>query len=416
MEPRRNPLNVRRSRTHAGFTLVEVMIAIVVAAIVAAAAWTLAQVGGAVHVRELRRADIERTRGNIENTLGRSLQQTARAGLSAPNFGMLRASGAQTADGAAVDTLILLRMTGAALPVASRACANGQLPAACIALRGDRRALLQAGDLLAVGSSQVGYRLLQVAAVGSSYSAPCGADCPAATYCPVAASPPVNVVEVLFGAYSGGGTAQSCSESFFPDGSRCVETRVQRPTTPRTRSVCSASSNAAIFTDIQTADRTAGVGFPAPREWAGISGSAAPAVAAVPVEIVRIATTSEGTELALTMARGLDIGGGWNAPRRIAGPIAGFRVEAQHTAGTAWARGDGVDATTLATSPNRVSYTTPGASLPGFIYTRGYHTLVAARIDIDVVGADRNGARTLQRIRLLQSLAPLANGGAREEP
>jgi prepilin-type N-terminal cleavage/methylation domain-containing protein len=401
---------------HKGFTLVEVMIAIVVTAIIAAAAWTLAQVGTQTHVRELRRADVERTRRNVESTLGRSLQQTTRAGFSAPNLGMLRARESQSASGLPADTLTLLTMKDPALSVASRPCAGGTLPPQCISLRGDRGDDLQQGDLLAVGSSQVGYRLLQVTAVGEPYQAPCGADCPAATYCPVAASPAASVVEVLLGTHSGGGTAQTCSESFFPDGSRCVETRGVRSTTPRPRSVCSTNTGAATFTDVSTADRTDVAGFPQPREWTGISGGSAPAVAAVPVDIVRITTAAEGPEYALVMARGLTAGGAWTASRRLAGPIAAFRVDVQHVDDSAWRRGDGIDAATLTSFPNRTTNTTPAAGSPGFTYARGYHTLVAARIDIDVVGIDRDGARTLQRIRLLQSLAPLARGGAREEP
>ncbi|HEU4455192.1 MAG TPA: prepilin-type N-terminal cleavage/methylation domain-containing protein [Longimicrobium sp.] len=403
------------ARSRAGFTLVELMVVLLVASIVGAMAWTLAQVGTSVHLREVRRADAERTRRNLETSVGRALEQTARAGFSAPNLGMLRAGVANTAAGAPADTLVLLRSTGAALPVASRPCRVASA-SICIALRGDRAGAVHAGDVLAVGSSRVGYRLLQVTSVDGPYAAPCGADCPAATFCSVAGSPGVTVVEVLLGTRSTGGAAPSCSESFYPDGSRCQETRAVRTTSPRARSVCSATGAQALFTDLRTSDRTAALGYPAAREWSGISGGGAPAVAAVPVEPLRLFAVPEGSALAVHLARGMAAGGSWNAARRVAGPVASFQVETQHAGTPGWTRGDGVDAATLAVSPNRVTHTVPGADALGYTYARGYHTLVAVRLETDVVGMNREGTRTTEPLRILQSLSPLARGGAREEP
>lgn len=396
--------------------MVELLVVLVAVSIVGAMAWTLAQVGTSVHLRELRRADAERTRRNVEASVGRALDQTARAGFSSPNFGMVRVGVGNTAAGAPADTLVLLRSTGAALPVASRACRVASA-SVCITLRGDHADGVRAGDVLAVGSSRVGYRLLQVSSVEGPYTAPCGADCPAATFCSVAGSPGVNVVEVLLGTRNPGGTAAaSCSESFFPDGSRCVETRVTRTTPPRARSVCSATGAQAVFTDLRAADRTAALGYPPAREWSATSGGGAPAVAAVPVEPLRVHPAPEGSELAIHLARGLTMGGTWNAPRRVAGPVATFRVETQHEGTPAWSRGDGVNPATLSSSPNRVTHATPGAGALGYTYVRGYHTLVAVRLETDVVGMNREGTRTTEPIRILQSLSSLARGGAREEP
>ncbi len=396
--------------------MAELLVVLVVVGIVAAMAWTLAQVGTSIHLRELRRADVERTRRNLETSVGRALDQTARAGFSAPNLGMLRAGVASTAGGAPADTLLLLRATGPAIPVASRPCRVASA-SVCVALRGDRADGIRSGDLLAIGSLRIGYRVLQVSTVDGPYTAPCGADCPAATFCSAATSPGVSVVEVLLGTRSGGGsTAPSCSESYYPDGSRCVETRAVRATTPRTRSVCAATGGQAQFTDVRGADRTAALGYPPAREWSAMSGGGAPAAAAVPVEPVRLYPVTEGAELALHLARGMGAGGRWNAARRVAGPLASFRIETQHAGTAGWVRGDGVDAATLATSPNRVSATSPGPGALGYTYTRGYHTLVAVRVEAGVVGTDRDGARTTNSIRILQSLAPLAQGGARDEP
>jgi len=83
----------------AGFTLVELLVALVVVGVLGAMAWTLAQVGTSVHQRELRRADVERTRRNVETSVGRALEQTARGGFSAPNLGMVRVGVASTATG-----------------------------------------------------------------------------------------------------------------------------------------------------------------------------------------------------------------------------------------------------------------------------------------------------------------------------
>jgi prepilin-type N-terminal cleavage/methylation domain-containing protein len=403
-------------RSRGGFTLVEMMVALVAVAILGALAWTFAEVGTAVHLRELRRADAERTGRNLESSVGRAMGQSARGGFSAPNLGMVRAGRRDTPSGAAADTLVLLRATGAAIPVASRPCrvASGAI---CVALRGDLSTSVRPGDVLAVGSSRIGYRILQVSSVDGPYAAPCGADCPAATFCATNAGSGISVIEVLLGTTTPTGTTgPSCTESFYPDGSRCQETRVVRSTPPRARSACTVSSAQAQFTDIRTANRTAVLGFPPAREWTSVSGGGAPAVAAIPVEPVRFAPTAEGSELAVYMWRGLTSGGSWNNSRRVAGPVASFEVETQHTGSEVWTHGDGIVAATLAVSPNRVAGTTPGADSVGYTYARGYHTLVTIRVDTEIVGMDKNGARITTTHRILQSLAPLARGGAREEP
>lgn len=413
-----NPMPASHNPFHSrsGFTLIEMMVTLVVVAILGALAWTLAEIGTSVHLRELRRADAERTARNLESSVGRALVQATRGGFSAPNVGMLRVGQRTLASGAASDTLVLLRATGAAIPVASRPCRVASA-AICVALRGDRSTTIRRGDVLAVGSSRIGYRVLQVSSVDGPYNAPCGADCPTATFCAVNNSPGISVVEVLLGTRTPAGTTStSCSESFYPDGSRCQETRITRTTPPRPRSTCSATGSAAQFTDIRTADRTAFLGFPPAREWTAVSGGGAPAAAAVPVEPIRFAPAPEGTELALRMWRGMAAGGTWNAPHRVAGPIASFRIETQHTGSVAWTRGDGVIAATLAVSPNRTSGTSPGTDSVGYTYTRGYHTLVTIRLDTEIIGMDKSGARTTTTHRVLQSLAPLARGGAREEP
>jgi prepilin-type N-terminal cleavage/methylation domain-containing protein len=400
----------------AGFTLVEMMVALVAVAILGAMAWTFAEIGTSVHLRELRRADAERTARNLEAGIARALDQVTRGGFSAPNIGMLRAGTRNTTAGTAADTLLLLRARGPAIPVASRPCRVGSA-AICVALRGDRTTTIRPGDILAVGSSRIGYRLLQISSVDGPYAAPCGADCPAATFCAVDTAPGITVVEVLLGTRTPtGATGASCSASFFPDGSRCQETRVSRTTSPRARSVCSATGSQALFTDIRTADRTATLGFPAAREWSSLSGGGAPSVAAVPVEPLRFFAVTEGTELAIHMARGMAAGGSWNSPRRIAGPVASFRVETQHIGSPDWTRGDGVVAATLALSPNRTTSSSPATDSVGYTYSRGYHTLVSVRLDTEIVGMNRDGARVTTTHRVLQSLAPLARGGAREEP
>ena len=67
-----------------------------------------------------------------------------------------------------------------------------------------------------------------------------------------------------------GPAGASCAESYYPDGSRCAETRVVRSTAPRPRSSCTAGGTAAWFTELETTDLTAELVFPSPREWAGL--------------------------------------------------------------------------------------------------------------------------------------------------
>ncbi|MBB4635986.1 prepilin-type N-terminal cleavage/methylation domain-containing protein [Longimicrobium terrae] len=398
----------------AGFTIIELLVVLLVASVVGAMAWTLAQVGTSVHRRELRRADAERTRRNIETVVGGALAGAASGGFSAPNLGMVRVGTPETARGDAADTLVVLRVSGGALAVASRPCAVAR--PLCIALRGEAGTRLRPGDLLAVGSSRVGYRLLEVSAAGAPYAAPCGADCPPATFCALEAVPGGTVVEVLLGKHTPvRASAPSCAESYYPDGSRCTETLGSRPVAARMRSVCRSTEARAWFVDVETSDRTAALGFPAPREWVGVSGGGAPDVRAIPVDALRVFAAPEGPELALQAQRGFQ-GGSWAAARRVAGPIASFRVEATHAGSAAWIPGDGVDHAGLAVSPNRMAHGVPGGAQVGYRYARGYHTLVGIRVQAEVVGQDREGRRTTEPVRILQSLAPAARGGAREEP
>ncbi|MDB4952249.1 MAG: hypothetical protein JWM27_4898 [Gemmatimonadetes bacterium] len=408
------PTDARLAAGRAGFTMIELLVVLVVAAALAGMAWTLAQVGTSLHRSELRRADAERTRRNVESAVGRALEQAARDGISAPNLGMLRASAATSPDGSPADTLLVLRTTGVALPVASRPCRAGA-PGSCIALRGDRTGALRPGTLLVVGSARIGYRLLLAGAVQPAYAAPCGADCVPAAFCPVTLVRGVAVTEVIAGTLAPGGTtAPSCAESYYPDGSRCVETRAVRAAAPRARSACAPAGTSALYTDVATTDLTAALGFPAPREWSGVSGGGSPAVAAMPVEPARFWTAPDGAERALLLQRGLTAGGDWTPARRVAGPLASLQVEAAHEDAAGWSRGDGVDGAGLASSPNRSAASSPEAGAVGYTYARGYHTLVAVRVTVAVVGTSTQGARTTQVVRIVQSLAPVARGGARE--
>lgn len=411
---------MKQRGSEAGFTMVELLVVLVVSSFVVAAAWSLAQIGGEVHVRELRRADSERTRRNLEVGVGAALERSTRAGFSSHNFGMARV-GVATSSGVEGDTLILIRAAGRALGVASRPCAAGA-SALCIALQGDQGSTVKEAQLLAVGSDKAGYRLVQVRSVGGPYDVPCGADCPQEAFCPVTIHPASVVSDVVLATTTAGGGGGSvsvsgpCRESFEP-GRSCQETRVNRNTAPALLSQCTSVTGLhARFTNIQGDDRTAVAGFPMPVEWSAVSGGSAPAIAAVPVEIARYYTVPEAGERALHVRQGLTATGSWTAARRLAGPIGGFRVEALHQGQPAWTRGDGVDDATLAAASNRIVETVPGPDKVGIRYFRGYHTLVGLRVRAEAISKNGEGARALHPIWIVQSLAPLARGGARETP
>lgn len=402
-----------------GFTLVEIIVVLVVAALLGAIGWSLAMVGADAHSRELRRADSERTRQNVEAVIGGALQRTARGGVSAPNLGMVRV-GIATSGSQPRDTLVLLHAEGPAITVASRAC-TGAGATLCIVLQGEHAGTLSAGELIAVGSQKAGYRLLQVTGTGTTYSADCGTDCPVEAFCPVAIHSATTVIEVVAatatnaaGTTVGGGSA--CLESYRADGSRCRETRVLRTTEPRLLSQCSAAQGLqARYTNIMAVDRTGTGGFPSPYEWSSLSGGSAPAIAAVPVALSRVYPVPDRGELALYMQAGLTAAGAWQPARRVAGPIQGFRVEALHEGATAWTRGDGVDRPSLFASTNRTYHVVPAHGASGIEYARGYHSLVALRVRTEAVGQGSDGTRTVHPIWTVQSLAPLARGGARDK-
>jgi prepilin-type N-terminal cleavage/methylation domain-containing protein len=401
-------------RSKQGYTLIEVILGLALTAIIGGIIFSLVQVGTNVQRDAWRNADIATTRRNVQSVIAAELARSARGAVSAPNFGPIHVLTSGSGPSAR-DELIISSATGLALRVASRPCRSAA--ANCFVLIGDHRAEIEQHALLAVGAALSGYRILQVNGAPAAFTALCGLDCPAQPVCSVATVAVSPQTFVAGAVLPDGTTAGSCAESYYPDGTQCIETRASRPLPSGVRATCTTSTTNIIFTEITFADRTAAVGYPSIASWSRVSAGPALPVAAVPIEVTRFRIAADATgQTALVRERGLTSTGAWNAPTRVAGPVTALEVETIHAGESSFERGTGVTAAmmTVTGNPNRIEHlTAPGAGTVGYQYRKGYHTIVGVRLRIDADGIGPSKTTVTESVRIVQSLTGAAFGGTR---
>lgn len=395
--------------------MLEMVLALAVAGILFGIGFGLMQMGNTMQMRALREADAAQTTRNVVASLRNAIHDASQSMVSGPNLTAVRTITAGT-DGAERDTLLVVEGTGTALRVASRACRSGS--ATCLTLLGDRRTAVASGDLLLVGSASIGYHLLQATAAPTTFTASCGADCPSELVCPVALGPIGNMAIVTGGVTSGGGASPTCTESYYPDGRQCVESRSLTATPATVAPQCQTRRPNSTFTEVVFADRSAAAGLRMIASWAAISGGGTPAVSAIPARIERYRLVPEGAEQALMRDPGLTAAGTWRPQVRVAGPVSAMRVETMQRGQSNFVRGDQVEPADLQLNSSNANWNEDGARdglHKGYAFLRGYDGIVGLRVRIDAVGRGAEGVRTTEPIWIVHSLTQAAAGGAREE-
>lgn len=288
------------------------------------------------------------------------------------------------------DTLTLLYGLEGAAAVSSGDCEKLNEP--CFSVMGDA-SWLEEGDLLLVGSSATGGRIVQVLERSDPYIRECGGDCDVVAVCvddpgiPLVA-PVVTAAEL----HDPNGTSKPldgpCPQTYFPDGRWCEETVVNTVVGLTMSNSCTFSTPAdAVYTDVRYVDRTAAFGFPPLATTLFRSGSTGvPAISAIEIGFVRywLGETAEGVK-ALLKQDAMNPDGSWGPALPLAGNVESWGVWVKRRGDQEFRREVLADSAALvldASNPNWVE--TPGplpdTVLPGHRFLLSYQDIAAVRI------------------------------------
>lgn len=388
------------AHSRAGFTLLEVIIALSIATVLSFSIWTIAHTVGVRQVQTFRQEDVGKAVSSINYTLREALGGAGSGMIRAANLGAVHVKTDRSGT-VPRDTLYVLQGDSATFDNASRACESGG--AGCMVLVGDQRQAFSRGDLILTGSSSISARLYQVTAAPRLFSAPCGADCGETVYCPIssddASNPLGRIIEVI-AADRGSGvvSGQTCGQPYSPAGS-CVEQITTQPFR-RQYATCypqsASGSNSVAFTELQVADRTGSTfGYPLGPVHLTVSGGAAtPKIRTQRVRATRLWVRNAGSANGFLVRQSeLREDGRWGAEIPVAGPVFAFQVESLHAGESSWTAGVGVSEAMLArTSPNRIARSIPAADAPpAYEYSKGYYTVAAVRVLFVTLQTQRDG-------------------------
>lgn len=398
-------------RGAAGYTIAELLVALVAGGMVLLALARMAETADRVGEAGRAGADARALQGTVERVLGRALEEAGDGIPSSPNLGGVGVRRGEAGELPA-DTLVVLSADGDAMAVAARGC---RAAAPCVVLVGDRRAALAPGDLVVAGTRTTGLLALQVAGAPAVLHAPCGADCPERMVCTAEPGPLRTFPRIVGSVREPGGVAapEPCAHPVLPDGSRCAEVSAPAAAAPAVPA-CRLAAAGGVFTEVPLVDRTAALGFPAPpAPLLGGGAGGTPRVRAVRVRASRFWV--RGEDAALVRQDGVNASGAWGRAVRLAGPVAGLRVETLHD--EAWLPGTGVEAADLVPDPANPNHVwraapSPGGGEPGGRFLRGHHTVAAVRVRY--VFRDRTAAHGTERTRearLVVATPALPEGG-----
>jgi prepilin-type N-terminal cleavage/methylation domain-containing protein len=370
-------------RSRSGFTLLEMLVVLILSVLLFHVLARVAEVIGRVDDATRSGSDARALEATVDGVLRRALDGAGNGIPAAPNLSGVGVKHATGPAGVSLDTLVLLQGEGAAMVTASRSCpdASGD----CIALLGDQRSRLRAGDLVLVGTRSTGLAVLQVGEAPTVFYAPCAADCPERLYCPVTTGAASSFPRIVGSIRqpSGSTSPGPCPQAFFPDGSRCEEVEQAVTAAGQQQPSCRVHAPATPFTAVRVTDRTTALGFPPPGVTLRRSGaSASPKVRAVRVRASRFwVRTLAGSDTVLVRQNSLAPSGEWRTPVPVAGPVLGLHVETLHAG--EWVRGTGsYDVVPSPGNPNYVANPAPAPSgrEPAWRFLRGHHTIGAVRI------------------------------------
>lgn len=400
----------------AGFTLMEVVIALALTSVLGVAIWKTAILVGIHQTEVWRRVDTEAASQNAEAALQRALARAGVGMMSSANLGPVQVRTGQ-ADTIPLDTLTLLHSDGPVIRNGSRPCSDGDPD--CIVLLGNHATEFVLGDLVLTGSPATGLRILQVRADATAVSLPCGADCHERVVCATESDPPATpsgVALEVTGADRGAGLIDgtTCDQPFSPAGS-CREAVGTLPF-PRQFPTCHATGPAQAFTELKVTDRTGSVfAYPlGPIAVLRSGGQSTPAIRTQRIRAVRFWVDRSADVGQLLRQDGLNGDGQWNAPLVVAQPVNGLQVETLHTGQPTWTRGVGVtDAMLALDSPNRTTSPVAGpTSPPAYSYTVGYSTVSAVRLRLLFQQPSTDAPRVSERWIVAGTTPNLAGGAA----
>lgn len=370
-------------RSRSGFTLLEMLVVLILSVLLFHVLARVAEVIGRVDDATRSTSDGSALEGTVGGVLQRALEGAGSGIPASPNLSGVGVKQFTTAGGTPLDTLVVLQGDGAAMAVASRTCPPAL--GTCIAVVGDQRSRVRAGDLILVGTRSTGLSALQVTETPAVFYAPCAADCPERLYCPVSNAAPALFPRIVGSIRQPGGTSSPapCPQAFFPDGTRCQEVEQAVAGGNRQQPACRAQGPATPFTALRVADRTTALGFPAPAVALRRSGAGGlPKVRAVRVRASRFwVRTQAGQDSVLVRQNSLTPSGEWRTPVPVAGPVLGLRVETLHAGD--WVRGTGsYDVSPGPGNPNYIANPAPSPTgrEPAWRFQRGHHTIAAVLV------------------------------------
>lgn len=406
-------------RGRAGFTLIEILLAVLIGGLLFLAVARLADTLVRVDAAARAGSDARALQITTDRVLRRALEDAGAGMMSSPNLAGVGAVVGRTAAGSPADTLVVLRAEADQVDVAARACPGAASP--CVALPGDHSRQFSAGDLVVVGTRALGMRAYQVASDPAVFYAPCGADCPERLVCSVSPGPLRSFPRVTGSVTSSGGASTApCTQPYMPDGSSCQEVVQASSPEPVRVPFCRLSVAQSPFTALPLVDRTAVLGFrdaPSMMLQSGAIGS--PRVRAVRVRASRFWMRTAASDTLLVRQNGLDSGGAWKQAVPVAGPAVAFTVETLH--GEGWFRGIGVSDADLepVTSNANLSWRlspAPSGTEAGFAFSRGYHTVRAVRVRIRYRALAARGVAELRDLTVVAPTPSILEGGTRDNP
>lgn len=393
MQERMHPLD--RVRRRGGFTLVEILVAVLLGTMLLGSVWVMIEVSGRQQSYTQATLESDNAMAMASLALHRDL---ARAGHGLPatyNWSGIQVTPSGT-EGEESDTLTIFWANGPAYPVSSRSCA--QTAENCVAVVGSVADSIRPGDLVVVALGRIGARLYQVNTVYDPRIAPCGADCAiprvvCSDQVLEAHIAPVVTGSVLYDPFGVVLETRStpCEQSYFPDGSQCTELIDLQFVGNALRSACDIlPTPEKLYTDLVLVDRTNIFGVPAPPAFSLYSGAeGAPQVVVQKVGFARYWIDHSGERPSLVRQDVLEVDGNFKGARVVAGTVERFRVDVRHAGSSEFVRGVGVDAANLDRSlanPNfaRAIDRVISPNEPGYSFQTSYRNIASVRIQLRV--------------------------------
>ncbi|HEU4557581.1 MAG TPA: prepilin-type N-terminal cleavage/methylation domain-containing protein [Longimicrobium sp.] len=404
-----------RHDPRAGFTLLEVLLALFLTTLVLLASWSMFGAAGEQQLAGWREANRRSDLAAAERVLGRAI---SRAGTGMPGSANLGGVHVQAAGGAA-DTVYTFEGEGAPMRVAARTCPDSA-DGVCAVVLGDGRRGLAPGALVALGTAGAGLRLMRVAAPPTTFSAACGPDCLERILCaldyPGPGQAPAVAGSVLHAAAPASPPAPSpepCPQPVLADGTTCTENETAVTVAPVSPAACASTGPAATYTRVYLAPAP-GRGRPAPAvappRLGGARGTPAPLL-----QVLRVTRFwVRGADSALVKQTGPRPDGGWSTTQPVASHVVSLAAEVLHPGGE-WSRGMGLPAGFLehgAHNPNYVrGVPAPDAAPAAWRLRHGYHTAAAVRVTLELLRPAGPGDWTRER-RSFVTATPAAGTGA----